>query len=127
MKISCLIFLTVLVLDHYCIPSNETHHPSHPDELPTSLNPPGPDEVATSLHSTGGKTRPPPPPGAVNRTIQYSADGPVYQYNTRWIWDANCKDDRSPFELGRWIQVTHDECPIAFEDPNFHSHEYFCE
>ena len=99
-----------------------------PQSRPQRPRPPRPDEVAFPQKSTNGKKKPSPPPGAEKRPG--SAEGsfvPSELSNTRWIWDDNCKDDRPPFGLGRWIQVRLEECPIAFNDPNFHSHEYFCE
>ena len=86
--------------------------------------PPRPDEV---LKATEGKRKPPPPtssdekrPESINGVIPPKA-------NTRWIWDDNCKNDRPPFGLGRWIQVLYEECPIAFDDPRFDFYDNFCE
>ena len=96
---------------------------------PQSRRPPPPNEVSISQES--GKRRPPPPPGAGQGNDFRKTNEAGYTFvkksNTRWIWDENCKDDRPPFEIGRWIQVRHQECPIAFEDPEFDSHQEFCE
>jgi len=35
------------------------------------------------------------------------------------IYDNNCGG-------GKWIKVHYDECPIAFDDPDFSHHEYLC-
>eukprot|EP00092_Neocalanus_flemingeri_P027383 GFUD01029698.1.p1 GENE.GFUD01029698.1~~GFUD01029698.1.p1 ORF type:complete len:172 (-),score=43.99 GFUD01029698.1:366-881(-) len=115
--------LSVLVVAAASSPQSRPPRPPRPDELASSTQP-----------STGGKRKPPPPPGAGalgNRptTAGGAAEGIFFvppKSNTRWIWDENCKNDRPPFELGRWIEVRKDECLIAFEDPKFHSHEFFC-
>ena len=100
---------------------------STPQSRPQRPRPLRPDELAAAQQSTNGKRKPPPPPGAENgKEGQTLVDVPA-KSNTRWIWDDNCKDDRPPFQLGRWIQVRHDECPIAFWDPDFDFHENFCE
>ena len=108
---------------------------------PRPPRPPRPDELAASPKSTAGKRRPPPPPGSGSGvsfsvgqdifggtagSVTGSAGVPV-KSNTRWIWDDNCKNDRPPFDLGRWVQVRYDECPIAFDDPEFDFHDNFCE
>eukprot|EP00092_Neocalanus_flemingeri_P003249 GFUD01003478.1.p1 GENE.GFUD01003478.1~~GFUD01003478.1.p1 ORF type:complete len:172 (-),score=25.48 GFUD01003478.1:200-715(-) len=121
MKLIFLIFLGVLVSIASCTPQFRPPRPPRPDEL------------ASSHQSKGGNNRPPPPPGAgqVN-AIRESAAGAgsgslvPAKSNTRWIWDDNCKNDRPPFELGRWIQVRYNDCIIAFEDPDFDFHENFC-
>ena len=88
--------------------------------------PPRPDELAGSSVSNGGKKRPPPPPGS-GGLIQATAGAAVTENtNRRWIWDENCRNDRPPFQLGRWVQVNYTDCPIAFEDPEFDFHDNFC-
>ena len=91
--------------------------------------PPRPDSVNTS----GGRRRPPPPPDSGSDLPEkLNSDGGIAlgipnAKPKEWIWDDNCRNDRPPFDLGRWIQVGYDECPIAFDDPDFHFHENFCE
>ena len=90
--------------------------------------PPRPDELAGSSVSNGGKKRPPPPPGLIQATAGAAFTGSDYENtNKRWILDVNCKNDRPPFQLGRWVQVNYIDCPIAFEDPEFDFHDNFCE
>ena len=101
--------------------------------------PPRPPRPSDSVNTSGGSSRrpPPPPDSGSDVTIQGNIDGAIASdgniafdavpRTTRWIWDDNCKNDRPPFDLGRWIQVQYDECPIAFDDPDFDFHENFCE
>ena len=101
--------------------------------------PPRPPRPGDSVNTSGGSSRrpPPPPDSGSDVTIQGNIDGAIASdgniafdavpRTTRWIWDDNCKNDRPPFDLGRWIQVRYDECPIAFDDPDFDFHDNFCE
>jgi len=131
--VPCAVLLVSLVL---CTPQSRPPRPPRPDEL------------AGSPQSSGVKKRPPPPPTSgsglkVDSGLVQSFEdgGPVQSFDygglvqsfvsgpgpsTKWIWDENCKSDRPPFDLGRWIQVQYDECPIAFDDPNFDDHQNFC-
>ena len=63
--------------------------------------------------ATNGKRRPPPPPSAGTAS-------------EKWVWDDNCPNDRPPFGVGRWIEVSEEDCPIAFNDPDFEYHMDFC-
>ena len=67
--------------------------------------------------ATNGKRRPhpPPPPGARRKKA-----------SEKWVWDDNCPNDRPPFGVGRWIKVSEEDCPIAFNDPDFEYHMDFC-
>jgi len=111
--------------------------------------PPRPPRPGDSVNTSGGSSRrPPPPPEPIEPSVparfpqldsdsgsdvklQGNIDGAIASdavpRRTRWIWDDNCKNDRPPFDLGRWIQVRYDECPIAFDDPDFDFHDNFCE
>ena len=64
--------------------------------------------------ATNGKRKPPPPP---TRRMKASK---------KWVWDDNCPNDRPPFGPGRWIEVSEEDCPIAFNDPEFEYHKDFC-
>merc|ERR1712059_220656 len=47
----------------------------------------------------------------------------------KYVWDDNCKDNRPPFNVGRWIKVNRETCPVAFNDPEFdrfESHDQLC-
>ena len=70
--------------------------------------------------SLGIKGKKPPPPPVIG-TFDSGA-----KKTTRWIYDEDCTSDRPPFGLGRWIEVTHEECPLVFVDPNFDFHRDFC-
>eukprot|EP00090_Calanus_glacialis_P032041 TRINITY_DN5316_c0_g1_i1.p1 TRINITY_DN5316_c0_g1~~TRINITY_DN5316_c0_g1_i1.p1 ORF type:complete len:239 (-),score=49.70 TRINITY_DN5316_c0_g1_i1:80-796(-) len=130
MRVLDTLLFTMLVSMALSTPQSRPPRPPRPDEL-ASLSP----------KSTGGKRRPPPPPGTASAVLfniatsdkEEGAFGSVtgssgvpVKSNTRWIWDDNCKNDRPPFELGRWIQVRYEDCPIAFEDPTFDYHDSFC-
>merc|ERR1719153_1601630 len=95
--------------------------PSRPDPPrpapPSRPDPPRPGPVFAG--ATPGKNRPPPPP-TVTRIVAAESQ------NFKYVWDENCKDDRPPFALGRWIRVTSKECPVAFEDPRFVYYDSFC-
>jgi len=91
---------------------------------------PGPSRPGAAGPSRPGPPRPrqgseggvkPPPPPTDNR-IGATAN----RQNSKYVWDENCKDDRPPFGEGRWIRVTSDECPVAFEDPRFSFYDSFC-
>merc|ERR1719244_151527 len=63
-----------------------------------------------------GSVRPPPP------VLFETAGGTANREPARdsnFVWDDDCKDDRPPFGLGRWIQVNRRNCPVAFDDPYF--------
>jgi len=63
----------------------------------------------------GPPSRPDPPrPGPPSR--RSAAAG---SQNSKYVYDENCK-------LGRWIKVTSEDCPVAFEDPRFVYYESFC-
>jgi len=86
---------------------------------PVGPSRPGPPRQEFS-EVTPGKIKPPPPP--TENRIGATAN----RQNSKYVWDENCKDDRPPFGEGRWIRVTSDECPVAFEDPRFSFYDSFC-
>merc|ERR1712215_198654 len=126
MKLPILTVMAWLVVATLCAPQSRPQRP----------RPVRPDQLAGS-QSTGGKKRPPPPPGSGNKPTvggvgitSVNEEGITViipsKSDSRWIWDDNCKDDRPPFDIGRWVQVRYDECPIAFDDPHFEYHQNFC-
>ena len=66
--------------------------------------------------------------GSVSNKISSGQGGGSLLYpEKKWIWDDNCKNDRPPFGIGRWIQVTERDCPMVFYNPGSFLQEAFCE
>ena len=55
--------------------------------------------VAVGVSFPGAK-RPPPPTEDEGTSLLSSS-----RSNLKWIYDQNCKNDRTPLGLGKWIQV----------------------
>ena len=84
--------------------------------------PPRPGQGLT--RATKGKIKPPPPP--TDRGTGALLTNRQGQEEAKYVWDENCQDNRPPFEEGRWIRVTYEECPVAFDDPRFSHYRSFC-
>jgi len=92
--------------------------------------PPPPPGSSSSSSVTSSQTSVPAPPlsgppttaAPLVRRYDIASTAPA----TTWVYDSNCPADTPPFGLGKWIEVTETECPIAFSDPTFYEHSGVC-
>jgi len=86
--------------------------------------PPGSGSVSSSPTSVPAppSSGPPTTPATLGARYYGASAAPT----TTWVYDSNCPADTPPFGLGKWIEVTEDECPIAFSDPTFYQHAGVC-
>ena len=71
--------------------------------------------TTTKLTDKPARPSPPQSPPPANG-LERNSDSQNY----RLIYDVNCGVG------GEWVQVYYEECPIAFDDPEFASHDYIC-
>ena len=89
----------------------------------------------------GGESKPDqpdPPPGATStetdrpiagmrsRSASFISSGTSSwpSPSTKYIFAEDCVGEMG--EFGKWIEVNQDDCPIAFDDPNFSGLSYLC-
>merc|ERR1712179_172160 len=91
--------------------------------------PPPPASGSSSSSVSSSPTSVPAPPTSGPPTSAPSLAARHYGSTappTSWVYDSNCPAETPPFGLGKWIEVTEAECPIAFSDPTFYHHSAVC-
>merc|ERR1712179_772208 len=90
--------------------------------------PPPPGSSSSSSSSVSTSVAAPPTSGPPTTAPSLAARhyGASTEPATSWVYDSNCPADTPPFGLGKWIEVTEAECPIAFSDPTFYHHSAVC-
>merc|ERR1711974_490690 len=70
--------------------------------------PPGSGSVSSSPTSVPAppSSGPPTTPATLGARYYGASAAPT----TTWVYDSNCPADTPPFGLGKWIEVTEDEC-----------------